>query len=306
MRVLLAGASGTLGRVLVPRLLAAGHQVIGITRSPQSAERLRGVGAEAIVADVLDRDALLRALDGQRADAVIHELTALRKPPLRFGGMTGTNQLRETGTARLIEAAGAVGATRMLTQSIVFGYGFRRPRPVPLDESAPFGEPEGSRADPTIAALRSTESQVFDAAGIEGIALRYGLFYGLDADVMAPMLRRRMLPVADHDGLIPFVHHEDAAAATVAALERGVAGRAYNVADAGSSWRHYAEAAARAFSSPAPLVLPKGLLRAAFPYAAQLMTTMDLRVSSDLARRELAWTPRYASVEQGWAAMSTG
>ncbi len=301
MRVVVAGASGTLGRALVPQLLAAGHEVLGITRSPQSADRLRGVGAEAVVADVLDRDALLRALAGQRADAVIHELTALSRPPLRFSGMTRTNQLRETGTGRLIEAARALGATRMLTQSIVFGYGFRRRQPVPLDESAPFGVPEGTRADPTIAALQSTESQVFDADGIDGVALRYGLFYGLDADTMAPMLRKRMLPVADHDGLIPFLHHEDAAAGTVAALERGVAGRAYNMADAGSSWRHYAESAAQAFDAPAPLVLPKGLLRAAFPYAAQLMTTMDLRVSSDLARRELGWAPRYASVDEGWA-----
>jgi nucleoside-diphosphate-sugar epimerase len=302
MRVLLAGASGTLGRALVPRLRAAGHHVIGITRSPASAARLQAQGADAVVADVLDREALLAAVRSLGADAVIHELTALRKPPLRYSGMSATNVLRERGTAHLLEAAREVGATRMLTQSIVFGYGFVRHHPEIVDESTPFGEPEGNRFDPTIAALRSTEQQVLAAEGIDGIALRYGLFYGLDADLLVPLLRRRMMPVADHDGRIPFVHHEDAASGTVAALERGVAGRAYDLADDGASWRHSTETAARAFGAPRPLVLPKGLVRLAMPYVAQLMTRMDLRVSSELARRELGWSPRYASVDEGWAA----
>lgn len=302
MRVLLAGASGTLGRALVPQLLEAGHDVLGITRSVPSADRLRSTGAEAVIADVLDRDALLRALGTERADAVIHELTALTKPPLTAGGMRATNVLRERGTAHLVEAAHLVGATRMLTQSIVFGYGYRGSHPEPLDESAPFGEPESRVVDPTLVALRSTERQVLAADGIDGIALRYGLFYGLDAGTVAAMLGKRMLPVADHDGLIPYLHHEDAAAATVAALDRGVAGRAYNIADTGASWRHSIETAARAFGAPRPLVLPKGLLRVLIPYAAELMTRMDLRVSSDLARRELGWSPRFASVDEGWAA----
>jgi nucleoside-diphosphate-sugar epimerase len=189
----------------------------------------------------------------------------------------------------------------MLTQSIVFGYGYQ-PRGRVLDETAPFGEPEGTGFDPTTAALRSTEQQVFGADGIDGIALRYGLFYGLDIGTITPLLRRRMLPVADHDGLIPMIHHEDAASATVAALTDGAAGQAYNVADSSSSWRHYAETAALAVGAPKPLVLPKGLLRAAIPYAAQLMTGMDLSVSSDRAARDLHWAPRYASVDEGWAA----
>src|SRR4051794_25098781 len=141
--------------------------------------------------------------------------------------MRATNELRTRGTAVLVEAARLVGATRMLTQSIVFGYGFERPHPGVLDESAPFGEPEGSAVDPVLAALVSTERQVREASGIEGIALRYGLFYGLDADQVRGFLRKRMLPVSRFEGAIPYLHHEDAASATVAALERGVAGRAY-------------------------------------------------------------------------------
>jgi nucleoside-diphosphate-sugar epimerase len=302
MRVLLAGASGTLGRALVPQLIAAGHVVIGITRGSAGADRLRAMGADPVIADVLDRDRLLAALEGRSADAVLHELTDLTRPPLRFSGMDGTNRLRETGTAHLIDAARAVGATRMLTQSIVFGYGFDHRDRAVLDETAPFGEPEHTRFDPTTAALRSTEQQVFAADGIEGIALRYGLFYGLDAGMIGPMVRRRMLPVADHDGLIPYVHHEDAASATVSALTNGVAGSAYDIADSGSSWRHYVEVGARAFGAPRPLVLPKGLLRLAMPYAAQLMTRMDLSVSSERAARDLGWSPRYPSVDEGWPA----
>ncbi|CAN5124982.1 NAD(P)-dependent oxidoreductase [soil metagenome] len=306
MRVLLAGASGTLGRALVPQLLAAGHDVVGITRSPQSAERLAAGGVEPVVADVLEREALLSALRGRRADVVVHEMTALKEAPLFYRSMSATNGLREVGTSHLIDAARAVKATRILTQSIVFGYGFRASHPLPLEESAPFGQAEGGGVDATLAALASTEQQVFEAEGIEGIALRYGLFYGLDADLLAPMLRKRMLPATNWSGRIPFVHHEDAAAATVAALDRGVAGRAYNVADGGATWRHYAESAARTFGAPAPLIVPRGLVRAAIPYAAELMTRLDLTVSSDLAGRELGWTPRYASVDEGWASARVG
>lgn len=302
MRVLLAGASGTLGRALLPQLLTAGHEVLGITRSAASAERLHQIGADAVVADVLDREALMRSLEGHRADAVIHELTALTKAPLFYSSMTATNDLRERGTAHLVEAAHTVGATRMLTQSIVLGYGFRTHAGT-IKETAPFGVPEDRPVDRVLAALVSTEQQVMNAEGIEGIALRYGLFYGLDAPMVTNILRKRMMPVTSFNGLIPYIHHEDAAAATVAALERGIAGRAYNVADnTGSTWRACYESAARAFGAPSPLSLPRGLVRALLPYAGELMTRVDLHVSSELAKRELGWTPRYVNVAAGWAA----
>ncbi|MEJ3404796.1 NAD(P)-dependent oxidoreductase [Rathayibacter sp. YIM 133350] len=300
MRVLLAGASGALGRQLAPQLLAAGHGVLGITRSPERAERLRSMGADAVVADVLDRDALLASLTGQRADAVMHQLTALSKPPLFYGSMTATNVLREKGTAHLIESAHLVGATRMITQSIVLGYGFRSHHPAPVDESVPFGVPEGTGADPTFAALVSAEQQVFTASGLEGIALRYGIFYGEDVRTVATSLRRRMLPVTSWDGAIPFVHHADAASAAVAALDRGRAGTAYNTAsEERVSWREYVETASRVLRLPAPLRVPVGVLRAAAPYAGEFMTRIDLQVSAQRARDELAWEPRFSTVEQG-------
>ena len=305
MRVLFAGASGILGRALVPQLLAAGHDVIALTRSPAAADRLTGSGADAVVARALDREELLAALRGIRADAVLHELTALTKPPTRYRAMRMTNALRTLGTANLLDAADAVGATRFVTQSIVFGYGYRA-HPATIDESAPFGEPDGTPVDPTSEALAENERRVFES-GLDGIALRYGLFYGGDAETVRGMLHRRMLPaVAGWNGSVPLIHHEDAARATVTALEDGRPGTAYNVADddPSQSWASYVDAAAEAWEEPRPPRVPGAVLRVAAPYAARLMGGMDLRVATHRIR-SLGWTPRYPSAREGWRAVAS-
>jgi len=302
MRVLLAGASGTLARALLPQLVASGHDVIGLGRRPGSVDRIRALGGTPVVADVLDREALLRALAGHRADAVIHELTALQKPPIRYGAMTATNVLRTTGTENLLAAAAQLGATRFLTQSIVFGYGYRRRYAGPVDESTEFGHAEDLPTDATVVALARNEDLVRTAPGVDGIALRYGLFYGLDAGTVTRMLRRRGLPASRATGAVPFIHHEDAAAATVAALERGIPGAAYNITDGTrQTWAGYLDDAARAFGTPAPLRMPIWMLRAAAPYAAELMTRMDLEVTSAKAHEELGWAPRFTTTAEGWA-----
>src|SRR5690606_34395291 len=141
MQVLVAGASGALGGPLVRQLIAAGHQVWGITRSSQGASRIAQLGGSPIVVDVMDRDALLRAVEGKTFDAVIHQLTALKKPPVRHRDMAQTNALRIQGTAHLLAAAQATGARRFLTQSIVFGYGYADHGTTPLTEDSPFGVP---------------------------------------------------------------------------------------------------------------------------------------------------------------------
>ena len=275
MKVLFAGASGTLGRSLVPQLLAAGHEVIGLTRHPLAAERLRALGVRPITLDVLDRGALLPAVRELRIDAVLHQLTALSSAPTHHRSMRATNILRTEGTRNLVEAARVSGARRIVTQSIVFGYGFGR-HPGTLDERAPFGVPAGDATDDVVEAL------------VEG----------------ARMPRRRMLPTATSGGAVPLIHHDDAAAATVAALERGEPGAAYNIADddPGQTWRGYLVEAASALGAPAPLALPAAVLRAAVPYAARIMAGLDLRVSSERAHRELGWAPRYPSAREGWRA----
>jgi nucleoside-diphosphate-sugar epimerase len=302
MKVLVAGATGILGGRLLPALTDAGHEVIGIARSPEGADVIRSRGGRPVVADVMDRDALLSAVDGLRADAVLHELTALKKAPARFKDMEATNRLRTEGSRNLLQAARAIGASRFVTQSIIFGYGYADIGPV--DEKMTFGALAGDATDAPIRAMVAAEQQAFQAPDIDGIALRYGLFYGDDASTMTELLDSRKLPVArTWRGTLGLIHHRDAATATVAALERGVAGRAYNIVDdTPTSWRDYVETVARVHATRSPMALPGWLLRTAAPYAGTLMTRVNLQVSNRLARRELGWTPQYPSVADGLSA----
>jgi nucleoside-diphosphate-sugar epimerase len=303
VKLLFAGASGTLGRALVPQLIAAGHEVVGLTRHPAAAERLRALGARPIVTDVLDRGSLLPAVRELTVDAVLHQLTSLSSAPTHHRSMSATNRLRTEGTRNIVDAARLAGAGRIVTQSIVFGYGFGR-HPGTLDERASFGVPVGDATDGVMEALAENERLVLHADSMEGVALRYGLFYGRDADTVRRMLRRRMLPVATSGGAVPLIHHDDAAAATVAALERGEPGAAYNITDddPAQTWRSHLTEAASAFGEPRPLALPAAVLRVAVPYAARIMAGLDLRVSSERAHRELDWTPRFPSAREGWRA----
>jgi nucleoside-diphosphate-sugar epimerase len=301
MKVLLAGASGAIGIPLTRRLVAAGHRVVGLTRSRANAERLRALGAEPVVADVMDRAGLLRAVDGVTADAVVHELTALRGAPMRHADMAATNALRVTGTANLVAAARQVGAHRFVTQSIVFGYGYRDHGDRLLTEDDPFGVPVPGPVGAHVAAMRATEEQACGAPGIAGVALRYGLFYGPGAgtDAIVDMLRKRRFPVPrDGGGLANLIHLDDAVTATVAALERGRAGAAYNVVDGHPvRWGDFLDGTAAAFGAPRPRRVPGWLLRA-LPYVHTVMTT-SMRVSNERARAELAWAPAVTDYREG-------
>ena len=203
MRVLVAGANGAIGMPLTRLLLARGHQVIGLIRNPAGAAGLRELGAEPIVADGLDRDRLLRAVNGVAADAIIHELTSLRKPPLRPSGMTVTNRLRVDGTTNLLAVADRIGASRMVTQSIILGYGFRNHGDRIITEREPFGVLAGDMTDAAISAMQSAETQTFTLP--EGIALRYGLLYGGDASEMRAQLASRRVPVTP-GGVLGWLH----------------------------------------------------------------------------------------------------
>jgi nucleoside-diphosphate-sugar epimerase len=300
MRVLLAGASGAVGTPLTRQLIAAGHQVVGITRSQANAERLRTAGAEAVVADVMDRENLLAAVRDVRADAVMHQLTALGTTKMREA-MQGTNALRTTGTAHLLAAARVVGAHRFLTQSIVLGYGYRDHGSHVITEDDPFAEPEPGPLAAAVAAIRSTEEQVFSADEIEGIALRYGAFYGQDSftRMIINLVRKRRLPVpSSGGGFVNFIYLEDAAAATVAALEKGRAGQAYNIVDDEPvHWADYLDALAAELGARRPWRVPTWMLRP-IPYLYTIMTT-SMRVSNAKARRELGWAPAVSTYREG-------
>jgi nucleoside-diphosphate-sugar epimerase len=234
--------TGLLGVPLTRALLADGHEVIALIH----ARRSTAAGVASVTADALDRESLLRAVDGIEADAVIHELTALAKPPMRHSGMAMTNRLRTEGTANLVAAADVIGAKRFVRQSIILGYGYRDHGDKLITEDDPFGLPQHDKTDPHVAAMLSTEQQAFTAP--EGIALRYGMLYGGDLATLQPLIARCRLPVV-RGGVLGWVHHEDAAAATVAALDHGRAGQAYNIVDdrpASMAELYTAEAAAPA------------------------------------------------------------
>ncbi|MFI6299807.1 NAD-dependent epimerase/dehydratase family protein [Nonomuraea sp. NPDC050790] len=305
MKVLLAGATGAIGLPLLSALAASGHEVIALVRDPAKLHLVTERGAVAVRADVLDREGLLRAVDGLAADAVMHQATALRDAPRRLTPADRTLALRVSGTEHLLAAARAVGARRFVTQSLITGYGYRDHGGRILTEADPFGVRVGSVADLVTDASAATEEQVFSAAGIEGIALRYGMFYGRNAfsDMFAALMRKRapILPRGT-TGTTSFVHVDDAAAAAVAAMERGRGGEAYNIVDDEPvSWREFLFEVARAHGTPRPVVAPQWVVRLAVPYLGHLLIDTTLRVSHAKATDELGWSPSHRTLKDGLA-----
>jgi len=307
MRVFVAGASGAIGRPLIPKLVAAGHEVTGMTRSEANAEDVRRAGASAAVVDVFDADALSAAAREAGAEVVVHELTALperldfRKEEL----YAATNRCRIEGTRNLLDAARAAGAHRFVSQSIAFAYrsdGARvKTEDDPLLEAAPGGF--GS----AIAALREMESSVLGAEGIEGLVLRYGFFYGpgtyyaSDGSTVADLRRRRMPIVGKGTGVFSFIHVDDAADATVAAVEHGAPG-IYNVTDdEPAQMSEWVPGLAEAAGAKPPRRVPAWAARLIAGKTATSFA-LDLRgASNEKAKRELGWKPAHPSWRAGFA-----
>lgn len=295
--VLLAGASGVLGGHVTRALTAAGYRVLGLGRGP----------ANDVRADLMDRDALLRAVDGHHADVVVHAATALRKPPVRHADMAATDALRTDGTRNLLAAARAVGARRFVAESMVFGYGYGDHGDRPLAEATDAFAPPGRtpQLEAHLAAMRAKEELTFGADGIDGVALRFGLFYGPGGtDALLPMLRRRALPVApDHGLVLPWVHLADAAAAVVLAVAHGRPGSAYNIADDEPiGFGPHVRLTAELFGCPRPMTVPRWALRP-MRYVHAMLTT-NLRVDTTSARTELGWLPAHRTVREGLTALA--
>jgi 2-alkyl-3-oxoalkanoate reductase len=306
MRVFVAGASGAIGRPLVPQLVAAGHEVTGTTRSEERAEAIRAAGAQAVVCDALDAEALRAAVTEAAPEVVVHQLTAL---PHRFDPRdkeiyTATNRLRTEGTRNLIDAASAAGARRFVCQSIAFAYA-PAAQPEVMDEDArlalgsppPFGD--GVRA------IDEMERAVLGAEGLEGLVLRYGWFYGpgtfyADDGSMAHDVRKRRFPVIGKGtGLFSFVHVDDAASATVAAVERGAPG-IYNIVDDDPApQREWLPAYAEAIGAKKPLRVPVWIARLVVGKIAT-MAGVQPGASNAKAKRELGWEPRWPSWREGF------
>lgn len=302
MKVLIAGATGAIGRPLVHLLLAGGHEVVGITRTPGKSDSLTRQGARALVADVMDRESLLKVVDGLQVDAVVHVLTALPKGgPLRDKDMYQTDALRDVGTTHLLVAAREVGARKIVVESVHVGYGFGDWGETTLTEEQPFA-PRGHtpELEKHLAGIRSLERQIFEATRegwIEGISLRYGSFYGPGAsDGLVEALRKRSLPlVAGGRAIMTWIYIEDAASAIVAALERGKGGEAYNIVDDEPvSWHDFLTTLAQAVGAPKPFSVPRWLLRPFAPFGEVILAETSIRASNAKAKRELGWTPSHA------------
>ena len=307
MRVFVAGASGVIGRSLVPKLVAAGHEVTGTTRNERSAETIRAGGAEAAIYDALDAAAVEDAVIEANPEAIVSELTSLPKDyDLRTIDYEPTNRLRVEGGRNLLSAGRKVGARRYITQSIAFVY---EPEGdwVKDEEARTFVEAPGRFASGLEATLTS-EGEALEADGMEGLVLRYGQFYGPDTyfdrgGSIAEQVRKRRFPqVGSGSGVFSFIHVDDAADATVASIERGAAG-IYNVVDDDpapiSDWL---PVFADAIGAKRPMRVPLFLARLFGGKAAVVMTTQLRGASNAKARRELGWQPAHPSWRQGFAA----
>ena len=307
MRVFVAGATGVIGRQLVPQLVEAGHHVIGSTRSSGKASWLAEAGATAAVMDPLDRGQVMTAVLRAEPDAVIHELTALRGQAnlRRFDrSFAETNVLRTRGLDILLEAARAAGATRFLAQSYTGWPNAREGGPVKTEDDPLDPHPPRAMRE-SIAAIRYLEETVTGAEGMAGLALRYGSLYGPGtsmADEYAAMIRRRKFPVVgDGAAVWSFVHVADAAAATAAALDHGAPG-VYNIVDDEpapiSEW--LPELAAMLGAEP-PRHIPAWIGRLATGEVGVAMMTQSRGSSNAKARRELQWEPAHPSWRTGFA-----
>jgi 2-alkyl-3-oxoalkanoate reductase len=302
MRVLVAGASGALGSRLVPQLIDAGHDVIGTHNSPASAEVLRALGAKPVMLDLVDARAVRNAVLENEPEAIVHEATALAnaKWGRRFDKVFArTNELRTKGTDALLAAAREAGVRRFVAQSFA-SYRYAREGGPVKTEDDPLDPTPPANAQQSFAAMAYLEQAVAQAGGI---VLRYGLFYGAANDGLIEPVRKRQYPiVGDGDGITSWIHLEDAAAATVLALEReGPA--IYNIVDDDPApVRDWLPVLAQALGAKPPRRFPTSLARLLAGEAAVVMGTEARGASNAKAKRELGWTPRYPSWREGFSA----
>ncbi len=302
MRVFVVGASGAIGTRLVPQLIDRGHEVIGSHRSPGSAEHLRAFGAETVTLDLLDPGAVRRAVLEARPEAIVHQATALAN--VRFARnmdrtFAETNRLRTEGTDALLAAARAAGVRRFVAQSFA-SFRYERSGTLVKTEDDPLDPTPVSAMSETSAAMRYLDEVVADAGGI---VLRYGGFYGAANDGLLEPVRKRQFPiVGSGDGVSSFIHLDDAAAATVLALEHDRAGIFNIVDDEPAPVRDWLPVLADALDAKPPRHVPRWLARLVAGEAAVVMGTESRGASNAKAKGQFGWTLRHPSWRQGFVA----
>src|ERR671914_639772 len=308
LRVFVAGATGAIGKQLVPRLVEGGHEVHGMTRSESKQAMLRELGAVPGVADALDPDQVAEAVGTARPDVIVHQLTALAGKGMRGlkRRVAITNRLRSEGTDHLFSAGRAEGVRRFVAQSNYALYA-RTGGPVKSGEGPPDPAPPGKLRE-GLAAIRHLEQAVLDARWTEGIVLRYGGFYGPGTN-LAPggdlfeMIRKRRFPlIGNGGGIWSFVHIADAAEATIAAIEHGKRG-VYNIVDDDpASVAEWLTNLTHMLNGKKPRRMPRFIVRLLAGEAGVVMMTEARGASNAKAKRELAWSPAHPTWRQGFAA----
>jgi nucleoside-diphosphate-sugar epimerase len=301
MRVVVTGASGAIGSRLVPQLVDAGHEVVGTHHSPASAGRLRALGAKPVMVDLLDARAVRKAVLESKAEAIVHEATALANAKFsrNFDRTAArTNELRTTGTDLLLAAAREAGVRRFVAQSVAAFGRYAREGGLIKTEDDPVEQNPPAHTERSAAALNHLERVVTQFGGI---ALRYGVFYGAAGDGAIEPLRKRQFPiVGDGGGIWSWIHLDDAAAATALALEH--AGPAvYNIVDdEPAPVREWLPVLAEALDAKPPRHFPTWLARPVAGEAVVLWSTEQRGASNAKAKRELGWTPRHPSWREGF------
>jgi nucleoside-diphosphate-sugar epimerase len=302
MRVLVVGASGAIGRHLVPQLIDHGHEVTGTFRSAGSADRVRSLGAKPVELDALDARAVRAVVLEDAPEAIIHQATALAN--MRFSRsldrtFAATNRLRTDGTDALLAAAREAGVRRFVAQSFA-SYRYARTGSMVKTEDDPLDPTPPAAARETNAAMRHLDEAVTSAGGI---ALRYGGFYGASDDGLVGLVRRRFYPVVgDGSGFMSFIHLDDAAAATVLALQHEGPGLYNVVDDEPAPMRDWLPELAEIVGAKPPRHLPEWIARLVAGEGMVMMATQSRGASNALAKAELGWTPRYPSWRQGFRA----
>jgi nucleoside-diphosphate-sugar epimerase len=307
MRIFVAGATGAIGRCLVPRLIDRGHSVTGLTRTPAKAGFLRNLGAEAVVADALDQRAVHAAVDTAHPDVIVHELTDLtgaldlRKFDQTFAN---SNRLRATGTDRLLAAARACGVKRIVVQSFC-GWPYARSGAHVKSEDEPLDPNPPQEQRRSLAAIRYLEDAVTRTTTPTGVVLRYGGFYGpdtglLDAATLEQLRRRRMPVIGGGTAWWSFIHIDDAAEATALAVGQGRG--IYNVVDDDPAPVHaWLPSIAAMLGAKPPRQVPAWLARLLAGEHLVVMMTESRAGSNAKAKRELGWCPGHPSWRQGVA-----
>ncbi|MGA9859221.1 MAG: NAD(P)-dependent oxidoreductase [Solirubrobacteraceae bacterium] len=309
MKILVAGATGAIGRQLVPRLVAAGHDVTGMVRSDSRRDAVEELGAQAVTADALVAEEVAAAVAHAHPDVIVHELTAIRAIDIKNfdSSFEATNRLRTQGTDHLLSAGQAIGVKRFIAQSYA-GWPFERQGAAVKRETDGLDPTPVASMRQTLDAIKHLENAVTGAAWTEGIVLRYGGLYGpgtslsKDGDQAQLIASRKFPLVGSGDGLWSFVHVADAAEATVAAVERGERGIYQIVDDEPAPVREWLPAAAQAMGARQPYKVPRWLGRIVAGEAAAAMMTEVRGASNAKAKADLGWQPAHPSWRAGFAA----